>query len=125
MMRSTDWLVGSTILAIGATIVTPAFGQEVAKHAVTTTTKMLVDNARVLAGETSWAPGTQNSNVARPARVIRGLVGGTLTVIYADGRTEKRTFEPGGVYYLEPDTVPNYLRNDGTSEVKVYFVFLK
>lgn len=125
MMRSTGWMVGLMISAIGAATATPAVGQEVAKHAVTTTTKMLVDNPRVLAGETSWAPGTQNSNVARSARVVRGLVGGTLTVIYADGRTEKRTFETGGVYYFEPDTVPNYLRNDGTSEVKVYFVFLK
>lgn len=125
MMRSTGWLVGSTVLAIVAAIATPAFGQDVAKHAVTSTTKILVDNPRVLAGEATWAPGTQNSNIARPARVIRALVGGTLTVIYADGRTDKRTFETGGVYYFEPDTVPNYLRNDGTSEIKVYFVFLK
>jgi len=92
---------------------------------VTSTSKVLVDNSRVIVGEATWAPGTHNANVARPARVIRGLVGGTLTVIYADGRTEKRTFEPGGVHYFEPDTVANYLRNDGTSEVKVYYVFLK
>lgn len=125
MTRSGGLLAGLTILAVGAAATTLAFAQEGAKHAVTATTKVLVDNSRVVAGETSWAPGTQNSNVARPARVVRGLAGGTLTVIYADGRTEKRTFEPGGVYYFEPDTAPNYLRNDGTSEVKVYFVFLK
>lgn len=118
-------LVGATLLAIGAAIAAPAFGQEARQHAVTSTTKVLVDNTRVAAGEATWAPGTQDANVARPARVIRGLVGGTLTVIYADGRTEKRTFEPGGVYYFEPDAVANYLRNDGTSEVKVYFVVLK
>lgn len=125
MTRSGGLLAGLTILAVGAAATTLAFAQEGAKHAVTATTKVLVDNSRVVAGETSWAPGTQNSNVARPARVIRGLAGGTLTVIYADGRTEKRTFEPGGVYYFEQDAAPNYLRNDGTSEVKVYFVFLK
>jgi hypothetical protein len=111
--------------AVGGVAATPALGQEAAKHAVTATAKVLVDNARVIAGEVTWAPGTQNSNVMRPARVIRGLAGGTLTVIYADGRTEKRTFEPGGVYYIEADTVANYLRNDGTTEIKVYYVFLK
>ena len=118
-------LVGATLISIGAAIAAPAFGQEPVKHAVTSTYKVLVDNARLTAGEATWAPGTQNANVTRPARVIRGLVGGTLTAVYADGRTEKRTFEPGGVYYFEPDTVANYLRNDGTSEVKLYFVFLK
>jgi hypothetical protein len=124
-MKLSGYSVGTTLFAIGAAVAAPAFGQEAAKHSVTSTSKVLVDNSRVIVGEATWAPGTQNANVARPARVIRGLVGGTLTVIYADGRTEKRTFEPGGVHYFEPDTVANYLRNDGTSEVKVYYVFLK
>ena len=124
-MEPSARLVGATLFSIGAAIAAPAFGQEAVKHAVTSNYKVLVDNARATAGEATWAPGTQNANVTRPARVIRGLVGGTLTVVYADGRTEKRTFESGGVYYFEPDTVANYLRNDGTSEVKLYFVFLK
>jgi len=124
-MEPSGRLFGATLILIGAAIAAPAFGQEAVKHAVTSTTKVLLENARVVAGESTWAPGTQNANVTRPARVIRGLVGGTLTVVYADGRTEKRTFEPGGVYYFEPDIVANYLRNDGTSEVKVYYVFLK
>ena len=124
-MKSGGRLVGATCLIVGAAIAAPALGQEAGKHTVTSTIKVLVDNPRTAAGEVTWAPGTQDANVARPARVIRGLVGGTLTVIYADGRTEKRTFEPGGVYYFEPDTVANYLRNDGTSEVKIYFVVLK
>ena len=124
-MEPSGRLFGATLILIGAAIAAPAFGQEAVKHAVTSTTKVLLENARVVAGESTWAPGTQNANVTRPARVIRGLVGGTLTVVYADGRTEKRTFEPGGVYYFEPDIVANYLRNDGTSEVKLYFVFLK
>jgi hypothetical protein len=118
-------LVYSVAVAIGVAITLPALGQDAAKHAVTATGKVQVDNARVLAGESTWAPGTQNAVVARPARVIRTLVPGTLTVVYVDGRTEKRAFEPGGVYYFEQDAVANYLRNDGPSEVKVYFVFLK
>lgn len=124
-MEPSGRLVGAMLFSIGAAIAAPAFGQEAVKHAVTSTNKVLVENARVVAGESTWAPGAQNANVTRPARVIRGLVGGTLTVVYADGRTEKRAFEPGGVYYFEPDTVANYLRNDGTSEVKVYYIFLK
>lgn len=125
MTRSNGWRTALMTFAIGAAIAAPVFGQEPAKHTVTSATKILVDNARVVAGEATWAPGTQNSNFARPARVLRALVGGTLTVVYADGRTEKRTFETGNVYYFEQDTVANYLRNDGTSEVKLYFVFLK
>jgi hypothetical protein len=97
-MKLSGYSVGTTLFAIGAAVAAPAFGQEAAKHAVTSTSKVLVDNSRVIVGEATWAPGTQNANVARPARVIRGLVGGTLTVIYADGRTENRTFEPGGVH---------------------------
>jgi hypothetical protein len=125
MKRSNGWSAVATSLWVVSALGASAFAQEAAKHAVTSTNKVLVDNGRVIAGEATWAPGTQNANVARPARIIRGLSGGTLTVIYADGRTEKRTFEPGAVYYFEPDTVANYLRNDGTSEVKVYYVFLK
>lgn len=124
-MKPIGYSLGATLFAFGVLVATPVSGQEPGKHAVTSTNKVLVDNARVVAGEATWAPGTQNANVAKPARLIRGLVGGTLTVIYADGRTERRTFEPGGVYYFEPDTVANYLRNDGTSEVKVFYVFLK
>jgi len=125
MTCSSSWSVIATSIFLVTAIGAPAFGQETAKHAVTSANKVLVDNGRVIAGEATWAPGTQNANVVRPARVIRGLVGGTLTVIYADGRTDKRTFEPGAVYFFEADTVANYLRNDGTSEVKLYYVFLK
>ena len=123
MNRFRDCSIGITLFAFAA-IAAPALGQD-ATRKETAVGKVLVDNPRVLAGEVTWAPGTQNSSTARPARVIRALVGGTLTVVYADGRTEKRTFETDGVYYFEADTVPNYLRNDGASDVKVYFVFLK
>lgn len=125
MKRSDGWPIMLTLLALGAPVTVPAFAQVATKHAVTSATKVMVDNARVFAGEATWAPGTQDVNIARPARVIRGLVGGTLTVVHADGRTEKRTFESGGVYYFDADTVANYLRNDGSSEVKLYFVVLK
>ena len=120
-----DWTIGSMAFAIGVAIAIPASAQDSAKHAVTAAVKVQVDNAKVFAGESTWAPGTQNAIATRPARVIRTLVPGALTVVYVDGRTEKRTFEPGGVYYFEPDAAANFLRNDGSSEVKVYFVFLK
>jgi len=115
----------SAALAIASFIAVPSFAQDATKHAVTATANTQINNSRVTAGESTWAPGTQNAIATRPARVIRTLVPGTLTVVYVDGRTEKRTFEPGGVYYFEPDTAANYLRNDSSSEVKVYFVFLK
>lgn len=91
----------------------------------TAAVKILLENDKVVAGETTWAPGTENSMSARPPRVIRALAGGTLTVIYADGRTEQRVFETGGVYYFDRDAAPNRLKNEGATEVKVYFVFIK
>jgi hypothetical protein len=123
MKRAAGWCIA--VLAAGGAWAVPAVAQDAAKGKPTAAVKVLIDNARVVAGEVSWAPGTQNSTIMRPTRVIRALVGGPLTVVYADGRTETRNFETGGVYYFEPDTVANFLRNDGTSEVKLYFVFIK
>lgn len=87
--------------------------------------RVLIDNPKVLVGESTWAPGAENSSVARPPRVLRALNGGTLTVIYADGKIEKRTYKTGEVHYLEQDAVPNVLKNEGTTEIKIYYVFLK
>jgi hypothetical protein len=114
--------VAVTLLALVAAS-GPAAAQGPAKP--TAAVKILLDNDKVVAGETTWAPGNENSMSARPPRVIRALAGGTLTVIYADGRTEQRVFETGGVYYFDRDAAPNRLKNEGATEVKVYFVFIK
>lgn len=111
-----------TLLTLAATV-GPVTAQTPTKP--TASVKILLENDKVVAGETTWAPGTENSMTARPPRVVRALAGGTLTVIYADGRTEKRVFETGNVYYFDRDAAPNRLKNEGTADVKVYFVFMK
>lgn len=117
------------VVSIAAIVVFAAAGapaaQEQPKAKVSSVNKMLVDNAYFYAGESTWAPGAENASVKRPPRIIRALNGGTLTVVYADGRTDKRNFETGQVYFFEADATPNFLRNDGPTEIKVYYVFLK
>jgi hypothetical protein len=65
-MEPSGRLVGATLFSIGAAIAAPAFGQEAVKHTVTSTYKVLVNNARVIAGESTWAPGTQDANAHDP-----------------------------------------------------------
>jgi hypothetical protein len=59
-----------------------------------------------------------------PARVTRGLKGGTLTRIYADGKKEKVKFKPGEVKYGDP-TPKSTIKNTGKNTVVLYSVFLK
>jgi hypothetical protein len=120
-VRHASWIA---LAAVG--IATPVMAQDKpAAVQASSVNKVLVDNAYFFAGESTWAPGTRNASATRPPRIIRALNGGTLTVVYADGRTEKRNFETGQVYFFEADTTPNFLRNDGPTEIKVYYVFLK
>jgi hypothetical protein len=120
-IRYTSWIALAT-----AAIATPVVAQDKPAAAqASAVNKVLVDNAYFFAGESTWAPGTRNASATRPPRIIRALNGGTLTVVYADGRTDKRNFETGQVYFFEADTTPNFLRNDGPTEIKVYYVFLK
>lgn len=124
MRQAYRWDRAVTVAVVAlAAAVGPVTAQTPSKP--TAAVKILLENDKVLAGETTWAPGTENSMTARPPRVVRALAGGTLTVIYADGRTEKRVFETGSVYYFDRDSAPNRLKNEGTTEVKVYFVFWK
>ena len=117
-------LVSIIAIAAVATAGAPA-AQDKPPATANSVNKVLVDNAYFFAGESTWAPGAQNASVTRPPRLIRALNGGTLTVVYADGRTEPRIFETGEVYFFPADTVPNLLRNDGQTQIKVYYVFLK
>lgn len=88
------------------------------------TTKVLIDNDKVRVFEVTYKPGDASPNVARPARVIRTLKGGTLESTYADGKKEKRETKAGEVIFREAST-PYTPKNVGKSDVVLFVVYLK
>ena len=83
--------------------------------------KVLIDNDKVRATETSWMPGAHGPSAALPARVLRALSGGTLTRIYPDGKTEATVWKTGEVKYF--DATPEYaVKNTGKTKVVLYGV---
>lgn len=126
MKRLRDLLLGlaASAVVLGAVGLSPASAQDKSKEAAAAPAaksgepravqKVLIDNDKVRVFEITFRPGEQSApNVKRPARVVRALAGGTLTVVYVDGKTEQRTFKTGEVKYFDAETVANTLRNDG------------
>jgi hypothetical protein len=87
--------------------------------------KVLTENDKVRAFETTFAPGAENTAVPTPAtRVVRALSGGTLERTYADGKKERVVYKTGEVRINNPS--PGYtVKNVGKTEVKLYVVQLK
>ena len=87
--------------------------------------KVLIENDKVRAYETTLAPGAENKAVPSSAtRVLRVLSGGTLERTHADGKKEKVEYKTGEVRILNPS--PAYTaKNIGKTEVKLYIVQVK
>jgi len=106
----------------------PAMAQDKAKAAKAekgkNTIKVLFENDKVRAQEVTFKPGDVGPNIARPFRVIRALKGGTITRIWADGKTDKITWKTGEVKGLQPDK-PFTPKNEGKSDIVLYVVLLK
>lgn len=87
--------------------------------------KVLQENDKVRAYETSLKPGAENKAVPSSAtRVLRVINGGTLERTYADGKKEKVEYKAGEVRILNPS--PAYTaKNIGKTEVKLYIVQVK
>jgi hypothetical protein len=104
-----------------------AFAQDkkAEKGASKATMKVLLDNEKARAWETTIAPGAENNAVPSTAtRVLRVLSGGTLERTYADGKKEKIEYKAGEVRMLNPS--PAYsVKNIGKTEVKLYVVQVK
>ena len=93
--------------------------------AKTATIKVLAENDKVRAFETTYAPGAENKAVPRSAtRVVRALKGGTLQRTHADGKTENVVYKTGDVRINEPGAAYT-TKNVGKSEVKLYVILLK
>ena len=119
-------LVAAVMLA-GVTA-NPAMAQEKAKEMKAAKAekgkvklKELFENDKVRVVEVTYKPGDAGANVARSFRILRALKGGTLTRIWADGKTDKVTFKTGEVKVLEPS--PAYIpKNEGKSDIVLYAV---
>ena len=86
--------------------------------------KVVAENAKVTATETTYAPGAESNTSRAEIRVVRALSGGTLQRTYADGKKEQIVYKTGDVRINEPG--PAYTtKNIGKTEVKLYVVRLK
>jgi hypothetical protein len=116
-------VISATALAFSGT--TLAQDKKADKGAAKATMKVLQENDKVRAYETTLAPGAENSAVPSTAtRVLRVISGGTIERTYADGKKEKVQYKAGDVRILNPS--PAYkAKNVGKSEVKLYIVQVK
>lgn len=125
MKRATICVIGSAIFVMAA-IGAPALAQDKAKvkegHAYAS--KVVFENDKMRAVESTWKPGDQAPSVARGPRLVRSIKGGTLTRIYPDGKTEKITSTTGEVRWFDA-TPPYALKNETKSAVTLYSVFPK
>ena len=86
--------------------------------------KVMAENAKVTATETTYAPGAESNTSRAEIRVVRALSGGTLQRTYADGKKEQVVYKTGDVRINEPG--PAYTtKNIGKTTVKLYVVRLK
>jgi len=113
-------LVFSGLMAGGAI----AQDKKADKGAPKAVIKVVAQNAKVTATETTYAPGAESSTSRAEIRVVRALAGGTLQRTYADGKKEQVVYKTGDVRINEPG--PAYTtKNIGKTEVKLYVVRLK
>jgi outer membrane lipoprotein-sorting protein len=113
-------LIFSGLMADGAI----AQDKKANKGAPKVVIKVIAENAKVTATETTYAPGAESNTSRAEIRVVRALKGGTLQRTYADGKKEQVVYKTGDVRINEPG--PAYTtKNIGKSEVKLYVVRLK
>ena len=114
-------LVFSGLMAGGAI----AQDKKADKGAPKAVIKVVAENAKVTATETTYAPGAESSTSRAEIRVVRALAGGTLQRTYADGKKEDVVYKAGDVRINEPSAATYTAKNIGKSEVKLYIVLLK
>lgn len=119
------------LLLVAAAIATPATAQE--KTAVKNMQKTpvgkpivkeIVRNDKVRAYEATFRPGDQSPSIERPPRVARALKGGTLTLVYPDGKKEKSVYKTGEVKFV--DHTPAFaVKNETKRAIRLYIVEMK
>ncbi len=116
---------------VAAVVATPAMAQEKGKDAKAVAAKqgepiqkVFLENETVRVFEVTFRPGDAGATVERPQRVIRVLKGGTLTLIYPDGKKEKLGWKTGEVKVRQA-TPPYSPKNEGKSNIVLYVVYVK
>ena len=130
MLRSFMSLVVPAFILAGVAA-SPAMAQDKASDAKSAPAKkgepvqkVFLDNDKVRVFEVTFKPGDAGASVARPQRVIRAVKGGTLTLIYPDGKKEKLAWKTGEVKVREAS--PAYSpKNEGKSDIVLYVVYVK
>ena len=88
--------------------------------------KVLIENDRVRATETTYPPGAGTVQPTQPGyRITRVLSGGTLERTHGDGKKETINFKTGDVLELQAAKAPYHVKNTGKSTVVLYSVTLK
>lgn len=122
----------SSALAIGAFLAgmtaAPALAQDKAAKAAKGVAKLMtvMENDKVKVMEIRYKPGDENNAVPSSAsRVVYVVKGGTLTRMYADGKTEKVDFKTGDTKFNAPSQTTYSVKNTGKSDVQLHIVQLK
>lgn len=111
-------------LMLGGSSVNQVMAQDASTVPPKAEQKVLVDNDKVKVIENRYKPGAEGDSTARPYRVARALMGGTLLRIYEDGKKETIEWKTGEVKIFEASEVFK-LKNIGKTEVVIYVVNLK
>lgn len=119
------------LLASACLIAMPAIAQDKGKDAKPAAAKkgeptleVFFENDNVRIFKTTFKPGDTAANVERPKRVIHVLKGGTLALIYPDGKKEQLVWKTGETKVRE--ATPKYSpKNEGKSDIVLYVVYLK
>ena len=119
------------MFVVAGVIATPAMAQEKGKGAKAAAAKkgepiqkVFYENDAVRVFEITFRPGDAGANIERPLRVIRVLKGGTLTLIYPEGKKEKLPWKTGEVKVRQAS--PAYSpKNEGKSNIVLYVVYVK
>jgi hypothetical protein len=87
-------------------------------------TTVLAENEQFQVIEERFSPGAESDSVARPPRVVRTMMGGTLQRIFPDGTTDASEWKTGEVR-MAGATPPYITRNVGSTDIVLYTVRLK
>jgi hypothetical protein len=117
-------LFAAFVLAVAIAMPAMAQDKKADKKAPIRAQKVLVDNDRVRATESTFKPGEANPMEQRNYRVTRVLKGNTTVErTHSDGKVEKIEWKEGNVYVSPAGTSSN--KNVGKGEVVIYTVTLK
>jgi hypothetical protein len=122
MNNSIPFRTLNAVLFVALIAAAPAAAQDKAaeKRAGDDTTKVLVDNDKLRASESTYKPGAVSDMRKRSGRLVRALTDGTVERVYADGKMETINYKAGDVKYYPEQTYRQ--KNVGKADMVIYTV---